>query len=359
MHNGTDSDAAAMPAPEGEVADFSHPYRYLHTANKVVVIVGLVLSTICLLVRCYTRVTVMRKLLLDDVILVISWVFAVATQALLLYGYSHAGIGIHEWDLREDEHIKSLRVLVAGALLYAPAMGLSKLAIIALYYRFSELRTAWKVTIIGMAIFVTSYLLVIEFLFLFGCRPVAKAWDDEVAGSCVDRTSIFMTGAVASVFTDIILLIIPVPVVARLQMSRRKKAWIFMILLLGSLSVVTSALRIAAIIPLFHSKDQTYLFGKVSLWINVECNLVIICAALPSFRQILRLHDVGSNGKIRRPQRTTSTYHLRNARREHGFTNLSTDMEMDDSASHSRSHPPSRGDETSYTEPVRTRETPK
>ena len=66
MHNGTDSDAAAMPAPEGEVADFSHPYRYMHTANKVVVIVGLVLSTICLLVRCYTRVTVMRKLLLDD-----------------------------------------------------------------------------------------------------------------------------------------------------------------------------------------------------------------------------------------------------------------------------------------------------
>ena len=187
-----------------------------------------------------------------------------------------------------------MQVLVAGALLYAPAMGLSKLAVIALYYRFSELRSTWKATIIGMAIFVTSYLLVIEFLFLFGCRPIPKAWNDEIDGTCVNRTTIFMTGAVASVITDIILLVIPLPVVSRLQMSMRNKAWIFLILLLGSLyaapilhhlfdyyipintyqmnlyrSVVTSALRISAIIPLFHSKDQTYLFGKVALWMFV------------------------------------------------------------------------------------------
>lgn len=116
-------------------------------------------------------------------------------------------------------------------------MGLSKLAIIALYYRFSELRTTWKVTIIGMAIFVMSYLLVIEFLFLFGCRPIPKAWNDDIAGTCVNRTAIFMAGAVASVITDIILLVIPFPVVTRLQMSRRKKAWIFTILFLGSLYV--------------------------------------------------------------------------------------------------------------------------
>ncbi|KAI9042648.1 uncharacterized protein KD926_005254 [Aspergillus affinis] len=383
MNNGTDSETAALAAPKGEVSDFSHPDRYLHTANKVVVIVGLVLSTLCLLMRCYTRGLVMRRLLLDDVVLVISWVFAVATQALLLYGYSEAGIGVHEWDLHESEHIKSMRVLVAGALLYAPAMGFSKLAVIALYYRFSELRTTWKATIIGMAIFVASYLLVIELLFLFGCRPIAKAWNDDIAGTCVNRTTIFMTGAVASVITDIILLVIPLPVVKRLQMPWRKKAWIFLVLLLGSLygspipdhlfspyptntddcsftlsrSVVTSGLRISAIIPLFDSKDQTYLFGKVALWINVESNLVIICTTLPAFRQILRIHEVGSNGKIRRPQRTASTYQLRNTRREHGFTNLSTDLEMDDS----QSHPPSRDHDNmnGYIEPIRTRETPK
>ncbi|KAK1142861.1 hypothetical protein N8T08_007295 [Aspergillus melleus] len=358
MNNGTDSQTAALPAPEGDVADFEHPERYLYTANKVVVIVGLVLSTLCMLVRSYTRFVVLRKMLLDDVVLTISWVFAVATQALLLYGYSGAGIGVHEWDLHETEHIKSMQVLVAGALLYAPAMGLSKLAVIALYYRFSELRSTWKATIIGMAIFVTSYLLVIELLFLFGCRPIPKAWNEEIDGTCVNRTSIFMAGAVASVITDIILLVIPLPVVARLQMSMRKKAWVFLILLLGSLSVVTSALRISAIVPLYHSKDQTYLFGKVALWINVECSLVIICAALPYFRQILRIHEVGSSGdKIRRPHRTASTYQLRNTRRERGFTNLSTDLEMDDSHSHpaSRDHDNMNG----YVEPVRARETPK
>lgn len=66
MHNGSHSDTVAMLPPDGVVATFSHPERYLHTANKVVVIVGVVLSTLCLLVRCYTRFAVMRKLLLDD-----------------------------------------------------------------------------------------------------------------------------------------------------------------------------------------------------------------------------------------------------------------------------------------------------
>ena len=73
MHHGTDSDTAAMPAPEGEVANFAHPERYLHTANKVVVIVGLVVSTLCLLVRGYTRVVVVRKLLPDDGVYYHSW----------------------------------------------------------------------------------------------------------------------------------------------------------------------------------------------------------------------------------------------------------------------------------------------
>lgn len=172
-------------------------------------------------------------------------------------------------------------------------MGLSKLAVIALYYRFSELRMTWKVTIIGTAIFVTSYLLVIEILFLFGCHPIPKAWNDAIDGHCVDRTAIFMAGAVASIVTDIILLVIPLPVVSKLQMAMRNKVWIYMTLLIGSLygallasfrinsdsspncrSVVTSALRISAIVPLFHSKDQTYLFGRIALWMFVLHSVV-------------------------------------------------------------------------------------
>ena len=62
----TGTGTGVIPAPEGVTPDLKDPERHYYTANLVVVIVGVTVSTLCLLVRIYTRVVIVRKWLLDD-----------------------------------------------------------------------------------------------------------------------------------------------------------------------------------------------------------------------------------------------------------------------------------------------------
>jgi hypothetical protein len=54
-------------------------------------------------------------------------------------------------------------------------------------------------------------------------------------GSCIDVGQFFVALAIINLITNVIVLLIPVPEVIKLQMSREKKAAVFGILALGGL----------------------------------------------------------------------------------------------------------------------------
>ncbi|KAL7659137.1 hypothetical protein ACMYSQ_002077 [Aspergillus niger] len=237
----TGTGTGVIPAPEGVTPDLKDPERHYYTANLVVVIVGVTVSTLCLLVRIYTRVVIVRKWLLDDAVIILSWIFAAITQALLLYGYTHAGLGVHEWDLTKAVYNQTLRVLLLGSLMYIPALGLSKISLIILYYRLSDMQRKWRITLWGMTAFVVAYMIILECLFLFTCDPVYKAWHPGAEGHCWSRAPIFMAGVVASMFIDLVLLVMPLPIVVRLQMASRKRIGLVCMFGLGGLYVFQSS----------------------------------------------------------------------------------------------------------------------
>ncbi|PYH28417.1 uncharacterized protein BO87DRAFT_452153 [Aspergillus neoniger CBS 115656] len=309
----TGTGTGVIPAPVGVTPDLDSPEKHYYTANLVVVTIGVTISTLGLLVRLYTRVVIVRKWLLDD------------------GGYTNAGLGVHEWDLTPTVYNRTLRVLLLGAIMYIPALGLSKISLIILYYRLSDMQRNWRITLWGMTAFVVAYMIVLECLFLFTCEPVHKSWYPDIDGRCWSKAPIFMAGVVASMFIDLVLLVMPLPIVLKLQMTSKKRFGLILMFGLGSLSLVTSTLRLAATVPMLTQQDQTYLLGGVALWINVEASLVIVTACVPSFRQVLRFHVSGwrsdSGGRL---DRMSSTCNLRSVqRRQEGFTNLSFDLEMD------------------------------
>ncbi|PYH41100.1 uncharacterized protein BP01DRAFT_350024 [Aspergillus saccharolyticus JOP 1030-1] len=260
------NETGVIAAPPGVTPDFTHPAQHLHTANRVVVIVGLTVSAICLLVRIYSRVAIVRKWMLDDTVLVLSWMFAAITQSVLLYGYTRAGLGIHQWELTVEEYNKSLKVLIAGAVMYIPALGLSKIGLIILYYRLSDMQRSWRIILWSFTFFVIAYMIVLECLFLFGCSPIQKAWDVALEGQCISRASIFMAGTCASIFIDIVLVITPLPVIMGLNMAPKKRAGVACMFGLGGLSLITSCMRLASVVSMLHSNDESYQLGAMVLW---------------------------------------------------------------------------------------------
>jgi hypothetical protein len=65
--------------------------------------------------------------------------------------------------------------------------------------------------------------------------PVKRTWDISITeGSCIDRTPVFMATAVLNMATDILLLVLPIPMIMKLQMPRAQKLGVICAFGIGS-----------------------------------------------------------------------------------------------------------------------------
>lgn len=95
-----------------------------------------------------------------------------------------------------------------------------------LYYRVFKLggstwfQWAIKIGIAWKLVIGTTY----TFIILFGCSPVSGSWDSTITDAkCLDFNLTVLTGAVVSIFEDIVLVLLPIPALRTLKVSGRKR----------------------------------------------------------------------------------------------------------------------------------------
>jgi hypothetical protein len=67
------------------------------------------------------------------------------------------------------------------------------------------------------------------------CLPLAKFWDDTVKGFCLDKKALWFSNSAIHIFTDILILVYPMPVLKNLQVPRRQKIALMAVFALGAL----------------------------------------------------------------------------------------------------------------------------
>ncbi|KAI8287583.1 hypothetical protein K4K60_012340 [Colletotrichum sp. SAR11_57] len=178
--------------------------------------------------------------------------------------------GVHAWEIPiEKFHIFMMDVFLAAPI-YTICGSFAKVSLLIFYMRLSPQRWfKWAVWItLGVII---SYSAALFFALIFACDPIAMSWDVTITeGTCIDRPAIYIATAVANIVSDVMIFSLPIPIVVKLQIPRRQKIGLFFIFAVGSLL------------------DQTWAISYASLWIIVEANLLIICAALPTLRKFFR-----------------------------------------------------------------------
>ncbi|KAF3013037.1 hypothetical protein E8E14_009560 [Neopestalotiopsis sp. 37M] len=123
---------------------------------------------------------------------------------------------------------------------------------------------------------------------IFACNPVQRGWDVTITtGSCINRPALYIATAGLGIFTDIVLLAIPIPVILRLQMPSTEKILTLFVFVVGSATLVTSIVRLVVLIPVLTNIDQTWAISFPCMWICVETSLLTICAALPTIRKFV------------------------------------------------------------------------
>lgn len=126
-------------------------------------------------------------------------------------------------------------MVITSAILYLVCQALAKCSLLLFYHRMSRLRWFMVLSTVTM-FFVIGYTVSVILALIFACKPIAKAWDATITGgSCINRGGLYLTIAITNIITDLILLILPIPLVWRLQMPRIQKLGLIVIFIIGSL----------------------------------------------------------------------------------------------------------------------------
>lgn len=89
------------------------------------------------------------------------------------------------------------------------------------------------------------------------CIPVAKFWDKTLEGYCLDDKGLWFSNASMHITTDLVILIIPIPALAKLDLPKRQKIALITVFALGGFVCITSICRLVALKKISDSTDPT------------------------------------------------------------------------------------------------------
>ncbi|KAI4704252.1 hypothetical protein J4E81_001317 [Alternaria sp. BMP 2799] len=222
-------------APDDYVVDLENPQRRGEVIILWVGIVGTIISTFLLAVRAYTKAVLVKKLSSDDYCLLLAWVFAIPVQLLIIYRAPAGLIGVHAWELTGHQLNTIARITLTTTVLYSPALAFAKLSFLCLYLNLSPAR-GFRAGVYFTIFVVVGSCVGIVISLLAACKPFAKNIDVSVTeGQCLNKAALYIATGVLNIITDIMVIILPIPMVLRLQMSRERKIMVIGIFSVGSM----------------------------------------------------------------------------------------------------------------------------
>ncbi|KAI9927899.1 hypothetical protein ASPWEDRAFT_173550 [Aspergillus wentii DTO 134E9] len=249
-----------------------------------------ILGGIAVLLRLWSRYLARSALTSDDYLVSAGYILAVIQSLTSWYYVKTNYTGIHIWDVPKDFNPKQGLIWnFANQLLYNPALTLVKVSIL-MFLRRLESKSRLVKSLIWISLAVTIGLCISVLLVdLFQCSPVAFVYDKTVpGGKCIHQGAFYVSTAAFNLFTDLLVLSIPIIITWSLHMPTRRKIAVCIILCMGVVATAVGVWRIVmlanAFFPGTPSKDPTYNIGFCSS--AVEVNVAVMTACAPSMKAI-------------------------------------------------------------------------
>ncbi|KAN0073148.1 hypothetical protein V8E54_008368 [Elaphomyces granulatus] len=257
------------------------------------------LATFTVAIRVYSRMPLVKHMGLDDVAILVSLAFSLGSFVSQA-GEAMAGMGMHLADIPPDIVTKQFIWLYVSMPLYQISLCSTKISILFQYLRvfsITRIRTICLIMIWVLGTFVLTAVI----RTILTCIPVSKFWNPTQPGHCLNKEAMWFSHSVFHILTDVILLILPMPVINSLQLPKRQKYGLMFIFALGSFVCVSTILRFHSLQIAAVTQDPTYDAPGAAAWSAVECNVAIICASLPSLKALISkmLPHMMSNNRSR------------------------------------------------------------
>ncbi|KAF2242957.1 hypothetical protein BU26DRAFT_570373 [Trematosphaeria pertusa] len=190
-------------------------------------------------------------------------------------------------------------------LTYGVALCFVKLSIL-FFYRAIASHRAFRRMVYYTIGFVVLYTVGSTIAAAFQCENPAHSWDTsgylaQFDGNpktkkphfkCYDPTKLWVFTAAINLFTDVLILLLPIPTLLGLRVPMTKRLALIGIFSVGIMAIVASCVRMWVMALWSESPQNSARFGAdLLLWGQVETNSGIISASVPFLRLFFRRND--------------------------------------------------------------------
>ncbi|KAH7310709.1 hypothetical protein B0I35DRAFT_514727 [Stachybotrys elegans] len=237
----------------------------------------IVVATLILGLRLYTRSCIQKiRLGAEDWTILVAWLFTLAFAVDLCLQVQH-GLGLHESDLAAGTDISvSLQLFFFKQFIYYIAIGATKISILLLYIRLFPQPT-WKAVFWVLIWFVALTEVSCTLAGIFQCNPIEKAWYTDLPGTCLDQTALFVANAGLHIFQDIVIYLIPVPLLWNIHRSLKQRISIITVFAIGGFVCITGILRLHTLYLACITGDPTWNNASPLIWSYIETFSFPVC----------------------------------------------------------------------------------
>jgi len=275
--------------------------------TSAVTIVMIVIATLFVAGRFFTRIYLVRSIKQDDWWILAAWIVAVGFSVSICTAV-HFGLGRHKVDIPDSSFSSLRKSEYAFSILYNPSLMLTKTSIIVFYlsvmskdvdpvFKWCNWLTLAVVNVFGIAL---------TFLSIFQCRPVAAGYlyPSPPTAKCTDIVTLYLSSAPVNIITDVALLFLPMPILTGMRLPRKQKIILVVTFSFGAFVAVVDVIRIAylqnaTLSRLTAANDDGHSNGRTVenndfswyaslsfMWSAVEVSIGIICACVPSLKPL-------------------------------------------------------------------------
>ncbi|KAF8471230.1 hypothetical protein BDZ91DRAFT_677701 [Kalaharituber pfeilii] len=254
-------------------------------AGLKITLVGSIFTAAALLfmtLRLYVRSYLVRSLGLDDWMVVATWLMSLGFTIVSAL-QTKWGMGLRIEDFPEENTLPFGKLQYAGAPFYILGILGFKLCLLISYIRIASDQNYKRVV---MVLIVACTMFSLSFLFtqLFLCDPPSFQWDRvSQSGTCLDGPTVYYSMASLTIVFDVVVIVTPIPLLARSQLPNRKKVVLIALFAVGFFITICQLIRIVTIKNLKNYIDSSMLI----MWSMVELNLGIIIACVPTISPLV------------------------------------------------------------------------
>ncbi|KAI1142681.1 hypothetical protein F5Y05DRAFT_126815 [Hypoxylon sp. FL0543] len=264
-------------------------------------IVFIVLCTTFVALRFVSHRIVRRPISLEDWLIIPAWVIMMGFCANIICTVKYGDVGRHiafVLAYEPEAFVAWAKTLFVVEVFYGVLFPLEKTSILLLYLRLFHVHRWFRFTTLVLIAYIWLWGISELLVAIFQCKPIRYQWDKSIEGHCIDQLSYYRWVSVPNIIHDIAMLVLPAPVVWKLQVRLRQKLALSCVFLIGSIGCVASFIRLSIFFRKNALVDNTWASIELMSWTLAETGVILICACLPALWPLF-LRVVSGVGTLR------------------------------------------------------------